>query len=218
MASARPLSQIRYTVEQYLASERAAEVRHEYLDGEIFEMAGESLAHGFISTNLVGELRTRLRGTPCGVLTKDMKIRSGWLPSPRRVMKGLFSYPDVVVVCGQPQFHDEYKDILLNPTVIIEVLSDATEKFDRGEKFRRYREHTPSLTDYVLVAQYMPFIDHFRKRGDAPWTLHTATDIADELRIDTIDCAVPLAEVYDRVEFPPDESEMPGDEDEKVRG
>lgn len=218
MASARPLSQIRYTVEEYLASERAAEVRHEYLDGEIFEMAGESLAHGRICTNIVVALGTQVRGGRCEVLSKDMKIRGGWLPSPRRVMKGLFSYPDVVIVCGQPQFHDEYKDILLNPTVIIEVLSDATEKFDRGEKFRRYREHTPSLTDYVLVAQYMPFIDHFRKRGDAPWTLHTATDIADELRIDTIDCAVPLAEVYDRVEFPLDESEMPGVEDESVRG
>lgn len=212
MSSAQPLSRTYYTVEDYLAHERAAEVRHEYMDGEIFEMAGESLAHGLISANLVIALGSRLRGTPCSTLTKDMKIRSGWLPSPRRVMKGLFSYPDVVIVCGQPQFHDEYKDILLNPTVIIEVLSESTEKHDRGKKFWRYREHLSSLTDYILVTQYAPFIDHFSKREGEPWTLRSVTDMdGGELRIDSIDCAVPLAEIYDRVEFPPEEPEPPAE-------
>src|SRR3954468_9562104 len=132
-----PQESVRYTVEEYLEMERASEVRHEYLDGRIFEMSGESLSHGRISTNLVISLGLQLRGKPCDVLSKDTKIQSGWLPRPRQMMKGLFSYPDVVIVCGQPLFHDEYQDILINPNVIIEVLSATTEKFDRGEKFRR---------------------------------------------------------------------------------
>ncbi len=138
MRAEKPFPQ-RYTVEEYLKMERAADVRHEYLDGEIFEMAGESLAHGDICTNLIVELGTKLRGSHCRVLSKDTKVRSGALPSPRRVMRGLFSYPDLMIVCGTPQFHDEYTDILLNPQVIIEALSEATEAFDRGEKFQRYR-------------------------------------------------------------------------------
>src|SRR3982751_627227 len=105
-------TRVRYTVEEYLEMERASEVRHEYLDGEIFEMSGETLSHGRICTNLVAELRTQLRGKPCDVLSKDMKIQSGWLPRPRRMIKGLFSYPDIVIVYGQPQFHDDYQDIL----------------------------------------------------------------------------------------------------------
>jgi Uma2 family endonuclease len=200
-----------FTVEEYLEMERASEVRHEYLDGEIFEMSGETLSHGRISTNLVSELRRQLRGRPCDVLSKDMKVRSGWLPSPRRTMKGLFSYPDVVVVCGQPQFHDEYQDILTNPNVIIEVLSDATEKFDRGEKFRRYRAQLPTLTDYVLVSQTKPFIDHFIRREGGAWMLVPVEGLEHSLRLASIDCVLPLAEIYDRVEFPPDEEE-PADE------
>ena len=89
-----------------------------------------------------------------------MKVRSGALPSPRRVMKGLFSYPDVVIVCGPPQTRDEHTDILLNLQVI-EVLSEATEAFDRGEKFQRYREHLPSLTDYILVAHLRAYVEHY---------------------------------------------------------
>lgn len=197
-----------YSVEEYLAMERASEVRHEYLDGEIFEMAGESLSHGRISTNLVSELRRQLRGRPCDVLSKDMKVRSGWLPSPRRVEKGLFSYPDVVIVCGQPQFHDEYKDILTNPNVIIEVLSEATEKFDRGEKFHRYRAQLPTLTDYVLVTQVKPYIDHFSRREGGAWMLFPVEGLENSLRLASIDCTLPLAEIYDRVEFPSEAEEL----------
>lgn len=203
-----PQTRTLHTVEEYLEMERASEVRHEYLDGEIFEMSGESLSHGRISTNLVAELRRQLRGKPCDVLSKDMKVRSGWLPSPRRTMKGLFSYPDVVVVCGQPQFHDEYQDILTNPNVIIEVLSDATEKFDRGEKFRRYREQLPTLTHYVLVSQAGPYIDHFTRREGGVWVLVPVEGLEGTLRLDSIDCVLPLAEVYDRVEFPLEVEEL----------
>src|SRR5215210_4361429 len=171
MIMSLPQARARYTVEDYLKMERASEVRHEYLDGEIFEMSGESLSHGRICTNLVVSFGTQLRGKPCDVLSKDTKVRSGWLPSSRQVMKGLFSYPDLIIVCGQPQFHDEYQDILTNPNVIVEVLSEATEAFDRGEKFHRYRAHLPTLTDYLVVAQDRPLIDNFGKLDDGLWVL-----------------------------------------------
>ncbi len=191
----------RYTVEAYLEMERAADVRHEYLDGEIFEMAGETIPHGRISTNIVVALGTQLRGKDCDVFSKDMKVRSGALPNPRRVMRGMFSYPDIVVVCGKPQTHDEYKDILLNPNVIIEVLSEATEAFDRGEKFQRYREHLPTLTDYLLVAQDKPYIEHFTRQSAARWELTAHAGLDEAALLSMLDCQLPLAEVYDRVEF-----------------
>lgn len=203
-----PKEQLRYTVEDYLEMERASEVRHEYLDGEVFEMSGESLSHGRICTNIVASLATQLKGKPCDVLSKDTKIQSGWLPSPRRMMKGLFSYPDIIVVCGRPQFDDEYQDILINPNVIIEVLSDATEKFDRGEKFKRYRAHLSSLTDYVLVAQDQPFIDHYSRNEDGTWTLRSPVGLESTLHIASINCTVPLTDVYDRVEFPIEAGEI----------
>ena len=138
-----PQTQLHYTVEEYLALERESEERHEYLDGQIYAIAGESPQHGDISSNLVGILNPQLRGTPCRVWTKDAKVRSGPAIKSDRTAKGLFSYPDLVVVCGEPQFLDERQDVLLNPTVIIEVLSPTTESYDRGEQFQRYRTISP---------------------------------------------------------------------------
>jgi len=210
----------RYTVEEYLKMERASEVRHEYLDGAIFEMAGESLAHRDICTNLIVELGTKLRGSRCRVLSKDTKVRNGALSSPRRVMRGLFSYPDLVIVCGTPQFHDEYSDILLNPQVIIEVLSEATEAFDRGEKFQRYREHLSSLTDYILVAQDRPYIEHFTRRSAERWEMISYEGTDSALELSSLDYRLQLAEVYDRVEFLPtdDVAEEPPFETEAPQG
>lgn len=139
-----------YTVEEYLALERASEERHEYLDGQIYALAGESLAHGDICSNLIITIGAQWRGSPCRVLTKGTKVRSGPILQARRIFRGLFSYPDLVIVCGEPQCHDAYQDVLLNPTVIIAVLSSNTEAFDRGEEFRRYRTFNTSLSDYVL--------------------------------------------------------------------
>ena len=153
-----PQLTIRYTVEEYLGLERASEDRHEYLDGDIYAMAGESPEHGAICMNLSVSIGAQLRGTPCQAFAKDMKVRSGPVPRPGAPMKGLFSYPDLVVVCGAMQFHDQFRDVLLNPSCIIEVLSDSTEAFDRGEKFRRYRTWLPTLTDYLLVAHKGDFI------------------------------------------------------------
>lgn len=203
MASAELQTSVRCTVEEYLRLERNSDVRHEYLDGEVFEMAGESIAHGDICTNLVISLGTQLKGTPCRALSKDTKVQSSWLPRPRRVMKGLFSYPDVVIVCGAPRAYDEYKDIITNPTVIIEVLSESTELFDRTEKLRRYCTNLDTLTDYILVAQDQPLIDCYHKSEAGRWEWSSVEDLAGELHITSINCALRLADVYDRMEFPP---------------
>lgn len=202
-----PQTIARHTVEEYLALERESEERHEYLDGQIYAMAGESTQHGDISVNIVSELRTQLKGTPCRVWTKDSKVLSGPAIKHSRITKGLFSYPDLVVVCGEPRFLDEHQDVLLNPTVIIEVLSPATESFDRGEEFRRYRTQISSLTDYVLVSQAWPLIEHFRRQTNDEWILSTASDIESSLQIASIDCTLHLSEVYDRVTFPEETAE-----------
>ncbi len=202
MSTAQPETKPLYTVEEYLNMERDSEVRHEYLDGEIFEMAGESIAHGDICTNLTRIISTQLLDTPCRTLSKDTKVQSGWLPRPRRMMKGLFSYPDVVIVCGTPRTHEEYTDILLNPTVIIEVLSESTELFDRTEKFRRYCTHLETLTDYLLVAQAQPIIDGYHKTDAGRWEWSSVEGLEGELHLTSINCRLRLADVYDRVEFP----------------
>ena len=201
---AYPIPQQLHTEEEYLAFERAAEERHEYLDGVIYAMAGESPAHGAITVNLTRIVSTKLLGTSCQAFTKDTKVRSGPLPKSRLNTKGLYSYPDLVVVCGKMQHLDEYRDVLLNPSVIIEVLSDSTEKFDRKQKFLRYQKYLPMLTDYVLVSQEQPLIEIFHR--DSPeaesWRYFFVSDLADTIRIPAIDCDLKLVEVYDRVTFP----------------
>ncbi len=148
-----PQEKLLYTIEQYLEMERAAEERHEFVDGHLYTMSGESLAHSQICINLAGEFRTALKGKPCQALSPNMKVRSGPYIKEQRTTKGLFSYADLTVVCGKPEFHDQHQDVLLNPIVIFEVLSDSTEDFDRGLKFLRYRAQIASLQEYVLVWQ-----------------------------------------------------------------
>jgi Uma2 family endonuclease len=124
-----------FTIDEYLALERSEEERHEYLDGCVYAMAGESPDHGRICVNLVSSLLPQLRGTPCEAFVKDTKVRCGPTPRLGQSMQGLFAYPDLVVVCGALQFHDQARDVLLNPTVIVEVLSPSTEAFDRARSF-----------------------------------------------------------------------------------
>src|SRR2546423_6692443 len=164
-------SELLYTIEEYLAIDRQTEERYEYLDGQVLAMSGESEAHREICANLAGLLHPQLRGTPCRMRIKDTKVRSGPTPRPGS-KKGLFSYPDLVVVCGEQQFHDEHTDVVLNPTVIIEVLSESTESFDRGEKFKRYQLWNLTLTDYLLVAQTRPVIEHFIRQADGSWSYY----------------------------------------------
>lgn len=189
-----------FTVQQYLALERTSTERHEYLDGVIFAMAGESLAHGRISMNLAVLLGNQLKGTPCEAFTKDTRVLSGPDSRERMTNRGLFSYPDLVVFCGEPEPLDEHRDVFTNPKLIIEVLSPTTASFDQVEKCQRYQMFNPTLTDYVLVAQDQPFVEHFTRQGDG-WLLTRHDGLGAVVVLKSIDCRLPLRDVYDRVEF-----------------
>lgn len=213
MGFAQPKTLI--TAEEYLEFERAADDRHEYWDGEMFTRAGESYNHGLISSNLTIELGIELKKTPCRIFSKDMKIRSGSDIDLHKSLKRSFSYPDIVIICGTPRTHDKVKDVILNPAVIIEVLSPTTEKFDRGDKFQRYRDNLPSLSDYVLVSQNRPAIDHFRRGAEdnGEWILTPFSGLRAVWNLKNIEISIPLADVYDGVEFPAEDAEADFDEE-----
>ncbi len=190
------------TIAEYLKSERESPERREYIDGEIFLMAGESDEHGDISVNLVSELRFQLKGKDCRVRTKDAKIKSGgFARQTGESTKGMFSYPDLVVICGEIKYHDKKKDIILNPKIIIEVLSESTADFDRGEKFTRFRMFNESLTDYILVSQDKPVIEHFIRQDDNSWKVFTYIGLESSCPVSSIGCELKLSEVYDRIKF-----------------
>jgi Uma2 family endonuclease len=202
-----PQQQPLFAPDEYLAFERDAEERHEWLDGLIYDMAGESLAHSIIGMNLANIFVTQLKGKPCMALSPNMKVYCRLKTD--STLKGLFAYPDLMVVCGQPLFHDKHKDVLINPRVIVEVLSNSTERYDRSEKFVRYRQND-SLTDYVLVSQLTPSIELFSLQADGRWLYSFAMPPASGLAIPSIECELRLADVYDRIEFPaPEEPESP---------
>lgn len=196
-----------YSFDEYLALERGEEVRHEYLDGQIYAMAGETLEHSTICFNIATSLGAQLRGKPCRGLSPNMKILSGkYVPGQT---KGLFSYPDVSVVCGEPRFHDGRRDVLLNPTLIVEVLSPGTESFDRGEKFHRYRACLESLRDYVLVSTRLPMVELFQRQEGGFWLYSAAVGLEARVSLPSVGCELALADIYERVEFPesPEEPE-----------
>lgn len=156
-----------YKVAKYLEMERAAFERSEYLNGEIFAMAGDSGNHADVSVNLIREISEQLRQTKCKIRAKDTKVRSGDFEEKMpHSMKGMFSYSDMVIICGEPEYQDEHKDIILNPKVTIEVLSESTELFDRNTKFIRYKKFNPTLTDYISVSQDKPLVEHFVRQDD----------------------------------------------------
>jgi len=199
MGLAKLKSKPYYTLEHFLEFEREAEMRHEFIDGEIYAMAGESGAHADISMNLAGILQSQLRGTNCRARTKDTKVRSGALKE--QFGKGMISYPDLVVICGEPEYHDKHQDIILNPQVVLEVLSESTAEFDRGEKFMRYRNFNPTLTDYILVWQDEPHIEYYNRQTGGGWLLQEYYGLDKSFRIDSIDCSLNLTDIYDRIEF-----------------
>lgn len=188
------------TVAEYLEYERQAEERHEFIDGEIYAMAGETPRHSTINFNLISEVRGAIKGTRCRGFSPNMKVRSGEKTTPNSI-KGVFSYPDLTVVCGEPQLHDEVGDVLVNPKVIFEILSRSTGSFDRGIKFHRLRTYNESLTDYVLVWQSQPLIEHFQRQSNGQWLMTEVAGLESELHITSIDCRLKLAEIYDRVDF-----------------
>lgn len=208
-----------YTEDEYLAVERASQERREYLDGQIYLMAGESEEHGTICTNLTLEVASQLKGTLCRAFSKDTKVRSGPIPKTRYSAEAFYSFPDLVVVCGERQYLDEHRDVLINPKVIIEVLSPSTEAFDRGEKFARYREHLDSLTDYVVVAQSMPLVEHFARQSNGEWVIAaSARDLSETVVLNSIGCTLRLSDIYDRIVFPePAEEEATPPNTEQIR-
>jgi Uma2 family endonuclease len=191
-----------YTVDEYLAIDRASDERYVYLDGVIFMMAGESPAHADISMNLSGVLYNQLLDSPCRARAKDTKVRSGPTPMPGNSVKGLFSYPDIVLICGEPEYHDSYRDVVINPTAVFEVLSPGTADFDRGEKFDRLRRWNPTLTDFVLVSQTKPKVEHYTRAADGTWSSRVYEGLAAQFTVASIRCTIKLADVYRRISFP----------------
>lgn len=190
----------RLTPEEYLEIERAAEIRHQFLNGEMFAMSGGTPQHSLIKMNIGGELRSQLKGRPCTAFDSDLRVRT----SPT----GLYTYPDISVVCDELQFADGRRDTITNPVLLIEVLSDSTEAFDRGQKFEYYRQ-IPSLREYVLVSQKSPSIERYVRNADETWTLTPIIGLASTIHLTSIDVTLSFAEVYDRVTFDPSDSLQP---------
>jgi Uma2 family endonuclease len=182
-----------FTPEQYLSLERFSEIRHEYLDGFVYAMAGESPEHSTICFNLAVTVGVQLKDAPCRGFSPNMKVRAN--------RSGLYAYPDLMIVCGEPDFHDERRDVITNPTVIFEVLSPSTEAYDRGEKFLRYRSEIETLQDYVLVAQDHPRIEHFSRQQDGTWQSFEVNGLTAVLTLPSIDCRIALGDVYSRIAF-----------------
>jgi Uma2 family endonuclease len=182
----------RLTAEEYLAIERQASCKSEYLDGEMFAMAGASRRQNLIALNIGAELRTQLQQRPCEVYTSDMRVKIS--------RTGLYTYPDVVVVCDEPRFEDTDVDTLLNPIVLVEVLSPSTADYDRGGKFEHYRT-LPSLQAYLLVAQERCHVVHYTRQQDNAWLLAETDDIQDCIRLPSIRCDLLLSEVYAKVQL-----------------
>ena len=190
MASATRIP--RHTPEQYLALERKAELKSEFYNGFMTRMEGKNREHNLIAGNLGGELMTQLESRPCETYINDMRVLVG--------RSGLYTYPDVIVICDKPQFLDNESDTLLNPTVIVEVHSPTTESYDRGKKFSHYRR-LESLKEYVLIAQNEMLVECYSRQGDV-WQLSDWTSMDDTLSLVSIDCRVPLREIYARIDFP----------------
>ena len=183
-----------FSINDYLDYERNSSEKHEFLDGNVYAMAGESPRHSAICFNLYGIIHAQLRGKQCRGFSPNMKIATN--------EKGLYSYPDLAIVCGAPTFYDQKSDVITNPTVIFEVLSPSTENYDRGEKFLRYTNQIETLQDYILISQDKPFIEHFTKQENGGWQSTETVGFETILKINSIDCEISLAELYELVEFP----------------
>jgi Uma2 family endonuclease len=190
--TALPVSDKPITEADYLAFERTSEIKHEFIDGEIYAMTGASPNHNLVVASTIAAIHNQLRGKPCKIYPSDMKVRT---PS-----TGSYLYPDISVVCGESQFDDEQRDILLNPTIIIEVLSPNTERYDRGKKFQSYRE-LASMQEYILIAQDSPHIERFVRQQDGLWQFSEARGLEASLDLASIMCKLALVEVYEQVDF-----------------
>lgn len=182
------------TAAQYLALERTAEFKSEFYRGEMFVMAGASREHNTLKENLVGNLFMQLKGGPCRSFSSDQRVKVS--------ATGLYTYPDIVVVCGDAEYAFEDRDTLLNPQVIVEVLSESTEKFDRGKKFAQYQE-IPSMREYVLVCQDQFRVERYTRQTNGTWVLEVFNGPASVFTLTTIPVKIPLSDIYAGVEFQP---------------
>ena len=187
-----------YSADEYLALEEKAEYRSQFYFGEIFAMngefsamAGSSRRHNLVEGNAYAYLHSQLRNRDCEIYQNDMRVKVG---------ENFYTYPDVVVVCGEPQIEKKRGENLLNPVVLIEVLSPSTEKFDRGEKAQLYRS-MPSLKEYVLISQDKPYIEHFIRQENGEWIFTEISEMSDNLKFPAIECEVSLSEIYAKVDF-----------------
>ena len=192
MALPEPLH--RLTEAEYLEMERAAEFKSEFYDGEIFAMAGGTPRHSLIGTNVAVEFGNRLRAKPCVPYNADLRIKIE--------ATGLLTYPDLSVICGPLQFAEGTDDTVVNPTVLVEVLSASTEAYDRGKKFEHYRQ-IPTLREYLLVSQTEPRVEQFLRQPDGHWLLSEAVGIEAQLELPSLRVTISLAEIFAKVNFAP---------------
>ena len=184
------------TPQEYLAIERAAEFKSEFFDGEMFAMAVISKDHSRITVNLTGGFHAAIRGKDCELFSSDLRVKVS--------ANGLYTYPDLTIVCGPVDVEDEQADVLLNPTLIIEVLSPGTERYDRGKKFDLYRE-LDSLKEYVLVSQDQYRVEQFLRGNGSEWGYRVAFKEDDIVEFPSVGCSIPLKDIYARVVFPPEQ-------------
>ena len=182
------------TAAEYLALERAANFKSEFFNGEMFAMAGASREHNRVKENLVIEIGARLKGGRCQSYSSDQRVL---IPQTE-----LYAYPDIVIVCGEPEYATHDRDTLINPRVIIEVLSPSTENYDRRLKFQHY-EQIASFQEYVLVAQDQPHVERYVRQPDGTWQFRAFANLADTFALATVSAEVPMADVYRGVTFPP---------------
>ena len=178
--------------EEYLTLERESSEKSEYFDGEMFAMAGASREHNQISSNIVRLLGNDLLEKPCSVFSSDMKVKVSAIKK--------YTYPDIVVVCGDEQYEDENRDVLLNPLVIIEILSDSTEAYDRGDKFLHY-QLIDSFSEYILISQYFCKVEKFSRQRDDTWIYSKYINMKESLSIESLQSELLLSEIYRKVNF-----------------
>jgi Uma2 family endonuclease len=181
------------TVEEYFAIEEKADRKSEFFDGEMFLMAGASREHNIVLRNLVGEIYILLKGSKCQVFFNDLRLKVG--------RTGLYTYPDLLIVCEKPEFAPENRNTLTNPTLVIEVLSESTERYDRTTKFRFYKR-LPSLKEYILVTQDEPLVERYVRNDDGSWAQTDFEGLENAMSFASVPVKMPLADVYRGVEFP----------------
>lgn len=184
----------RVTPQEYLARERQASFKSEFYQGEIFAMGGGSANHSLIAANFVREAGNFLKDKPCSVFTSDLRVQVR--------TTGLYTYPDATIVCGELEFDDDQRDTLINPTVIVEVLSESTEGYDRGKKSKHYRQLN-SLKELILIAQDRPNIERFTRQANGEWMFHEQQDLSAVLELKSIGITIALSELYRGVKFEP---------------